>query len=425
MDLERILSEQRAELESVDLNSLCSRREEAEVNLDSKLAQIIIGVRRSGKSTLCQKVLLQSNVKFAYVNFDDERLARIEQSQLDEVLETLYRLFGDFTHLFLDEVQNVDGWPLFVNRLLRQGMKLVLTGSNANLLSGELATHLTGRYHQIELYPFSFSEYCQALGIDIQRNTAKAAGLRLQALDKYLFEGGFPELLNVDAPTDYVRSLITAIVTKDISRRYNIRYKQTLADMANGMLDKFCQEISVADLTRDFQIKSEHTTRNYINYLETAYLVCNVPKYSFKSRERQLFRKYYAVDTAFISRHEILQTENLGWRLENVVAVELLRRINREYEQLYYLRKNKDFEVDFVVVSQSKVKELVQVTYDYSDPSVKLRNRETGGLVKGAKMTGCNQLTLVMMKGEKGTETIEGYTIHKTPATDWLLKRKE
>ena len=228
-------------------------------------------------------------------------------------------------------------------------------------------------------------------------------------------------MLEVDAPMDYVRSLISAIVTKDISRRYNIRYKQTLSDIANGMLDKFCQEISIADLTRDFQIKSEHTTKNYINYLETAYLVCTVPKYSFKSRERQLFRKYYAVDTAFISRHANLQTENMGWRLENVVAVELLRRMNREFEQLYYLRKNKDFEVDFVVVSQSKVKELIQVTYDFSTPTLKLRNREVGGLIKGAKMTGCNQLTLIMMKGEKGMESIDGYTIKKTLATDWLL----
>lgn len=421
MNLERILSEQRAELEAIEISSLCPRHEEKEIHLESKLAQIVIGVRRSGKSTLCQKVLLQSGVKFAYVNFDDERLAGIGKEQLDKVLETLYRLFGDFSHLFMDEVQNIEGWPLFVNRLLRQGIKLVLTGSNANLLSGELSTHLTGRYHQIELFPFSFNEYCQAVGVDINHKTTKAEGLRLHALDKYLFDGGFPELLEVDAPMDYVRSLISAIVTKDISRRYNIRYKQTLSDIANGMLDKFCQEISIADLTRDFQIKSEHTTKNYINYLETAYLVCTVPKYSFKSRERQLFRKYYAVDTAFISRHANLQTENMGWRLENVVAVELLRRMNREFEQLYYLHKNKDFEVDFVVVSQSKVKELIQVTYDFSTPTLKLRNREVGGLIKGAKMTGCNQLTLIMMKGEKGMESIDGYTIKKTLATDWLL----
>jgi len=423
MDLERILSEQRSELEAVDVFSLCSRREEKEIHLDSKLAQVVIGVRRSGKSTLCQKVLLQSGVKFAYVNFDDERLAGIETEQLDEILETLYRLCGDFSHLFVDEIQNVEGWPLFVNRLLRQGIRLILTGSNANLLSGELSTHLTGRYHQIELFPFSFEEFCDAMGVDKQHNTAKAEGLRLRALDKYLIEGGFPELLDVDTPTDYVQSLISAILAKDICRRYNIRYKQTLSDMANGMLDKFCQEISVADLTRNFQIKSEHTTKNYINYLETAYLVCNVPKYSFKSRERQLFRKYYAVDTAFISHHKSLQTENFGWRLENVVAIELMRRMNREFEQLYYLRKNKDFEVDFVVVSQSKVKELVQVTYDYSNPSVKLRNREMLGLVKGAKLTGCNQLTLVMMKGEKGIETIDGYPIRKVSATEWLLTR--
>ena len=158
-DLKRILSNQKAELDLVDLEALCSRKEEQEIQLNSKLAQIVIGVRRSGKSTLCMKVLMQSGVHFAYVNFDDERLQKVGVEELDVILQELYAIYGSFTHLFLDEVQNIDGWHLFVNRLLRQGIKLVLTGSNANLLSGELSTHLTGRYHQIELYPFSFSEH--------------------------------------------------------------------------------------------------------------------------------------------------------------------------------------------------------------------------------------------------------------------------
>lgn len=119
------------------MGTLCTRKEEQEIQLNSKLAQIVIGVRRSGKSTLCQKVLLQSGVHFAYVNFDDERLQRVSAEDLDDILQELYAIYGAFTHLFLDEVQNVSSWYLFVNRLLRQGVKLILTGSNANLLSGE------------------------------------------------------------------------------------------------------------------------------------------------------------------------------------------------------------------------------------------------------------------------------------------------
>lgn len=110
------------------------------------MAQVVIGVHRSGKSTLCFNVLHESRVKYAYVNFDDERLFQLKASELNDVLEVLYKLHGGFTHLFLDEIQNIKGWHLFVNRMLRQGMKIIITGSNAKLLSSELATHLTGRH---------------------------------------------------------------------------------------------------------------------------------------------------------------------------------------------------------------------------------------------------------------------------------------
>ena len=131
MNLLQILIDQREEIINTDTRLLCSRKEESKIELKSKLAQVVIGVRRSGKSTLCQKVLLESGVDFAYVNFDDERLADLHADGLDEMLQCLYRINGDFTHLFLDEIQNIDKWPLFVNRLLRQGIKIILTGSNA------------------------------------------------------------------------------------------------------------------------------------------------------------------------------------------------------------------------------------------------------------------------------------------------------
>ncbi|MDE5559576.1 MAG: AAA family ATPase, partial [Bacteroidales bacterium] len=147
MDFKKILSDQREELDNLDLSAFVPRMEERQINLKSKLAQVIIGVRRSGKSTLCQKVLLESGVKFGYVNFDDENFIHLPPEQLNEIIETLYRLYGPLDYLFFDEIQNIhEVWPLFINRLLRQGKHLIITGSNANLLSGELATHLTGRY---------------------------------------------------------------------------------------------------------------------------------------------------------------------------------------------------------------------------------------------------------------------------------------
>lgn len=425
-DLKRILSNQKAELDLVDLEALCSRKEEQEIQLNSKLAQIVIGVRRSGKSTLCMKVLMQSGVHFAYVNFDDERLQKVGVEELDVILQELYAIYGSFTHLFLDEVQNIDGWHLFVNRLLRQGIKLVLTGSNANLLSGELSTHLTGRYHQIELYPFSFSEYCTIRGVDAHGMTTKAYGLRDKALDEYLMSGGFPELIASPeiSKRDYLFSLREAIVKKDICQRYKIRYKQTLSDLANRLLDWFCQEKSYNDIAKEMSINSVHTVKNYITYLQNAYLLCLLPKFSLKSSERNSARKMYAVDNAFISQHEnALLTESFGLRLENVVAVELLRRLHSEYEQLYYLRKVQDFEVDFVVVESSHVRELIQVTYDFVEPSAKLYNREVNGLIKGSHLTRCDNLTLIMMRGEPRDIQVEGKIVHCVLAADWLLQR--
>lgn len=423
--IERILRDQREELFSTDFSQFVPRQEEGEIDLDSRLAQIVIGVRRCGKSTLCQKVLLQSNVHFAYVNFDDETLASLQASQLNEVLEMLYRIYGSFTHLFMDEIQNVPSWHLFVNRLLRQGLHLVLTGSNANLLSGELSTHLTGRYNEIRLFPFSFAEYCQAKGVDTKALTTKASGLLLHALDTYLMQGGFPETLTMLRQDKYISSLYAAVISKDIYQRYKVRYKKTLQQMANTLLDHFCQEVSFKRLQTDYQLSSVHTVMNYVSYLESACLLRLVPKYSFKSIERQTQRKAYAIDNAFVNDHDdALQTDSLGWRLENVIAIELLRRMNYETQQLFYLRQNKSYEVDFCVVDRNHVTSLIQVTYDFSNPKTKLYNREIGGLLKGAVATGCSNLTLIMMSGETGDLAIEGKTIHRVLASDWLLSRK-
>ena len=424
-NIERILRDQREELFSTDFSQFVPRQEEGEIDLDSRLAQIVIGVRRCGKSTLCQKVLLQSNVHFAYVNFDDETLASLQASQLNEVLEMLYRIYGSFTHLFMDEIQNVPSWHLFVNRLLRQGLHLVLTGSNANLLSGELSTHLTGRYNEIRLFPFSFAEYCQAKGVDTKALTTKASGLLLHALDTYLMQGGFPETLTMLRQDKYISSLYAAVISKDICQRYKVRYKKTLQQMANTLLDHFCQEVSFKRLQTDYQLSSVHTVMNYVSYLESACLLRLVPKYSFKSIERQTQRKAYAIDNAFVNDHDdALQTDSLGWRLENVIAIELLRRMKYETQQLFYLRQNKSYEVDFCVVDRNHVTSLIQVIYDFSNPKTKLYNREIGGLLKGAVATGCSNLTLIMMSGETGDLAIEGKTIHRVLASDWLLSRK-
>ena len=419
-----ILSDQREELTNRHWKNIVTREEEKEINLNSPLAQVVIGVRRSGKSTLCSKVMLESGLPFGYINFDDDRLGKLTVDAFDTLLRALYQLNGDFNHLFLDEVQNIEGWELFVNRMLRQGMHMLITGSNANLLSGELATHLTGRYHQIELMPFSFQEYCSCKDVNTSSYTTKAIALRDKALNDYLFAGGFPELLLLSEAEqgDYVRSLVRTIVEKDIAKRYKLRYAQTLMDVANQVLDEFSQEHSFATVQKKHNLKSPNTAKKYLQYLQNAYLVLALPRFSLKSSERRSVHKYYAIDPAMIAkRDDALMTESLGLRLENMVAVELKRRAAID-EQIYYFRKVREYEVDFVRVKGTQVQELIQVTYDFTQPRTKLYNREVGNLVKASNVLHCDNLTLVVMYGEPGDIVEGGKTIHCVLATDWLLR---
>lgn len=419
-----ILSDQREELTNRHWKNIVTREEEKEINLNSPLAQVVIGVRRSGKSTLCSKVMQESGLPFGYINFDDDRLGKLTVDAFDTLLRALYQLNGDFNHLFLDEVQNIEGWELFVNRMLRQGMHMLITGSNANLLSGELATHLTGRYHQIELMPFSFQEYCSCKDVNTSSYTTKAIALRDKALNDYLFAGGFPELLLLSEAEqgDYVRSLVQTIVEKDIAKRYKLRYAQTLMDVANQVLDEFSQEHSFATVQKKHNLKSPNTAKKYLQYLQNAYLVLALPRFSLKSSERRSVHKYYAIDPAMIAkRDEALMTESLGLRLENMVAVELKRRAAID-EQIYYFRKVREYEVDFVRVKGTQVQELIQVTYDFTQPRTKLYNREVGNLVKASNVLHCDNLTLVVMYGEPGDIVEGGKTIHCVLAAQWLLR---
>jgi predicted AAA+ superfamily ATPase len=419
-----ILSDQREELTNRHWKNIVTREEEKEINLNSPLAQVVIGVRRSGKSTLCSKVMLESGLPFGYINFDDDRLGKLTVDAFDTLLRALYQLNGDFNHLFLDEVQNIEGWELFVNRMLRQGMHMLITGSNANLLSGELATHLTGRYHQIKLMPFSFQEYCSCKDVNILSYTTKAIALRDKALNDYLFAGGFPELLLLSEAEqgDYVRSLVQTIVEKDIAKRYKLRYAQTLMDVANQVLDEFSQEHSLATVQKKHNLKSPNTAKKYLQYLQNAYLVLALPRFSLKSSERRSVHKYYAIDPAMIAkRDKALMTESLGLHLENMIAVELKRRAAID-EQIYYFRKVREYEVDFVRVKGTQVQELIQVTYDFTQPRTKLYNREVGNLVKASDVLHCDNLTLVVMYGEPGDIVEGGKTIHCVLATDWLLR---
>ncbi len=419
LTLLEILRDQKSELEGFAKQAFCERPEEAKIKMNSKKAQVVIGVRRSGKSVLCYNALSKSGVSYAYVNFDDERLAKLSSDDLNEVLRCLYQIYGDFTHLFLDEAQNVDGWHLFVNRMLRQGVKIILTGSNAKLLSSELSTHLTGRYNDVALLPFSFKEYCMIKDVDFTDQTTKGDALLRRAFDEYLQSGGFPEIVtDEEDPDEYIDSLVDNILGRDIIKRFKVKYKDAFRKIANHLMNNAPCEVVYTTLQEDFDIKNDHTVKNYVSYLYQAYLLMQVKKYSYKSKERIRNAKCYTVDVALLNaRKEAFAGKNLGWRLETIVYLELKRRYSTGYD-IYYLKDNA-FEADFVVCKRSTVLEVIQVSYDIE--STKTYNREINGLIQASKVTKCDNLKLITAYTDK--QVVEqGKQIEIVSCYKWLTQ---
>ncbi len=418
-NLEIVLSDQKEEIRRRQEEQLCARREEQLVDLGSPQAQVVVGVRRCGKSTLCFQVLQHIGETFAYVDFDDERLAGLQDSQLNDVVEVLYKIYGDFRYVFFDEIQNIEGWPLFVNRLLRNKMHVVLTGSNAKLLSNDLATHLTGRSCEIPLYPFSFEEYCAMKKVDADGFTTKEIALRRAAFDEYLRQGGFPELPLVKNSRVYISNLVGNVLKRDIEQRYKISFTANFENMANHLLNVSPIVPSVNELANTFGFKSPHTVRNYIDYLKQAYLLIGVKKYSAKSKIRVTQEKLYAVDVALMNKREnAFAGENLGWRLETIVLLHLVRKCNYEGWDVYYL-KDRSGECDFVVCDGNRVVQCIQVSYDISNE--KTRKREINGLLLAHKQTKCKNL-LLLTDHEYEEKEIDGVTVTIKPVYEWTLQ---
>lgn len=416
--LETILSDQAEELELKKKQKFCRRKEEDLIDPDSPQAQVVIGVRRSGKSTLCYNALIRKRVKFAYVNFDDERLINLTATDLNDVLEVLYKINGDFNYLFIDEIQNIPEWYLFVNRLLRRQIHVIITGSNAKLLSGELATHLTGRHHTINLYPFSFSEYCEAKGIDTMSMSTMAVARRRAVFDDYMRKGGFPELSRVRNERDYIDELVRNILQRDIEQRFKVKHVTSFEEMSQHLLNIAPAIVVDKKLKEAFGFGSQHTAKNYVGYLKQAYLLVGLHKYSPKSQQRLTADKIYPIDVSLMNRRsDAFSGENFGWRLETIVYLELLRRYKSQGFDIYYFSERSG-ECDFVICEGRKAVVAIQVSYDISIE--KTRKREISGLLLAAKKTGCKNLLLLTDHSYEDIET-EDYKIAVRPVFDYLL----
>ena len=385
-------------------------------HLNSPLIKAIIGPRRAGKTTL--GLLLLRNKSFYYANFDDELLSKIKCEELGLFLESLTELFGNRQYIFLDEIQNISGWELFVNRLQRLDYNVIISGSNSHLLSKELSSHLGGRAISIEILPFSFNEFLQVNQTEI-KETEQGIGLLKNKLAAYIQAGGFPEIIlksfDVETKNKYFEELFNTILFRDISQRFNIRNPAELTSIANILFNTFSTRASLTNIAKEIGI-SMPTVKKYVSYLDESYLLLQSKKFAHKIREIETsFKKYYCIDTGLLNAKKISTTIDTGRIMENIVAIELRRR----NQQLYYYMIDNKYEVDFLILNNNKISEILQVVNDEKE----IPKRELSSGIQACKKLHCNKLKIITWNKE-AIQRKGKLEIKYIPLWKWLIDRK-
>ena len=395
------------------------RKKGDRISLESSLAQIVTGIRRCGKSVLCRTTLANAELDFGYVNFDQPSLANVTADDLNEVLKAVYVVYGNVCHLFFDEIQNVPSWQLFVNMLLRQGKRIVLTGSNSRLLTDDLATHLTGRFIATELMPFSFDEYRRWLKRGDARTTIDRAQLR-RDYDRYFLHGGMPESFTYPDVREYASTLYHSILMRDVLKRHRLRDVKRFMDTAYVIMNNFASEISCNRLAGQLGFKNAVTVQSYIGYLSESYLIRTLSMYGSRAYERTRIGKAYVIDPGFISYFNGFSNidDSFGRRLENIVFLQLYR-LQREMDAEVFYYKDNHHEIDFLLRQYNHVWKLIQVSYDISGE--KTRKRELSALFAVGKKLNCKDLLLIT-DHENGEETQNGMTVRIVDIVTWLLE---
>lgn len=290
---------------------------------------IITGIRRCGKSVLLQQMRSKLPEQDFFFNFDDERLVNFTVADFQTLQECFFELFGEQHTYYFDEIQNVKGWETFVRRLYNEGNKVIVTGSNARMLSRELGTHLTGRYIAVEIFPFSFQEYLQLAKVQLEAKdfylTSKRAIL-LGHFKEYLEKGGFPKYLQ-SSSTRYLSSLYDSIIFRDVMARNGLTNDKEMQELIFYLASNATKRITYTSLGKIVGIRHSETVKNYLEYIEQTYMIFQLLKYSPSVKvQMQNPKKIYFIDNAIVSRIGFNATDNMGVKLENIVFIELKRR---------------------------------------------------------------------------------------------------
>ena len=384
---------------------------------------VLIGVRRAGKSFMLYQQI-QQNLKrgitwdsMLYINFEDERLMGMTAQELNLILEVHGMMSKERPILFLDEIQNINGWEKFARRLADKKYRVYITGSNAKMLGSDVATTLGGRYITKHIMPYSFPEFLQANEVSYDSNTLATTFGRAEVqrhFTNYFRFGGFPEGARLASKRDYINSVYQKIYLGDIASRNKIENQFSLRVLFRKLAESVKQPISFTRLTNIIASTgaklSKPTLINYLEYSKDAFLVYPIKNIADNLTQRETNPKYYFVDNGIIS---ILAMDVDTSLLENMVAMELLRRYGLE-EQVFFYYKN--VEVDFYIPDAATA---IQVSYT-PKKSDETWERESTALIKLSKVLDCKRLIILTYELEENIE-LKGLNIEVIPVWKWLL----
>ena len=380
---------------------------------------IISGIRRCGKSVLMQQIRDRLVEKDFFFNFDDERLANFKLDDFQKLQECFVELFGEQHTYYFDEIQNIEGWERFVRRLYNAGNKIIITGSNARMLSRELGTHLTGRYIQVEIYPFSFQEYLVMNEIPVNAKTLYTTTGRatmVKSFVKYMECGGFPKFLQ-DGSVSYLTSLYESIIYRDILTRNGLTNEKEMLEMMFYLASNATKRVTYSSLGKVVGIQHPDTIKNYLEYIQQTYLISQLFRYAPSVKKQMMSpKKIYFVDNAIIKRIGFNATENNGVFLENLVFIELKRR---GWDVYYYADKK---ECDFIVRKGLHISDAYQVTLKMDSPQT--REREIAGVREAMQAYSLSKGYILTFEGKETINFDDGTIVEVIPVWEWILQYK-
>ena len=384
---------------------------------------VFVGIRQAGKSYLLyqriQQIIREGHdiKEIIYINFDDERLRQMTVNDFDDILQAYSSMFDTRPIFFFDEIQNIEGWENFARRLANLKYNIYITGSNAKMLSGEIATTLGGRFWNANVYPYSFSEYLKAKGISLSSTWryGKQNAEVSKAFNDYFYYGGFPELVDIVAKRAWLNDIYSKIFFSDLIVRNKVRNEEALALLVRRLAEGVKQPVShtrLANLISSANIKvSKATIIDFIRYLKESCLIFPLENYAAKFAERSSNMKYYFIDNGLLN---IFLTDPNTSLLENMVAIQLFKKYG---DELYFYNQN--IEVDFIIPSQKKAYQV-----SYSLVSEDTYQREVEGLLKLNALFPMEQMYIITKDEERMINHESGVSIEVIPIWKWLLSEE-